>query len=427
MFQEMPWIPSLARVMPMISLFIVILPHATCGLVRRLAVLGVAVAVILKDFLDDLGLELAVRALGDLRQVEILDRIAVGVELEGDAQRSEVGLFQSGGDRVLVGEIALHGLDGAVDQHRGIIRLEGVGTGHAVIGGLVGGDELLVLGVVEIGRPVRAAEHADRRVLLRRQGRFINRESREHRNAVGEARLLVLLDEINAEAAGHEREESIGLLRRNLGKLRLEVQRVQRHVGFFDDLALVVELEARDRVLAGLIIRHHQIHALVAAILRDLAEDFVHLIVLIRGHIEERVAVLAGKRRWAGIGLIRKVFDSVTGRWIAWRMLEKIGPTTKSTLSRSRRPLTLVTAASGLSSSSTTTTSTSRPPILPPRSLTPSAKPSRTCWPSAAAGPDRVTITPSLIFSWARAGLIAVPSSKAVAAKVNCVFMICPP
>jgi hypothetical protein len=32
-----------------------------------------------------------------------------------------------------------------------------------------------------------------------------------------------------------------------------------------------------------------------------------------------------------------------------------------------------------------------------------------------------------LIFSCARAGLIAVPSSKAAAAKVICVFMICPP
>src|SRR3954452_9150695 len=109
MFQEMPWIPSLARVMPVISLFIVILLDATCGLVRRLAVLGVAVAVILKDLLNDLGLELAVRALGDLGQVEILDRITIGVELEGAAQRGEVGLFQRGRDRVLVREVALHG------------------------------------------------------------------------------------------------------------------------------------------------------------------------------------------------------------------------------------------------------------------------------------------------------------------------------
>jgi hypothetical protein len=73
------------------------------------------------------------------------------------------------------------------------------------------------------------------------------------------------------------------------------VQRVERHVGLFDNLALVVELEARDRILAGLIVRHHQIHALVAAILRDLAEDLVDLVVLIGRHIEERVAVLAGK------------------------------------------------------------------------------------------------------------------------------------
>src|SRR5947208_1600572 len=69
---------------------------------------------------------------------------------------------------------------------------------------------------------------------------------------------------------------------------------------------------------------------------------------------------------------------------MACRMLEKIGPTTKSTFSRSSRPLALVTAPSGLSSSSTTTTSTSLPAILPPRSLIPSCRPSRDCWPSKA-------------------------------------------
>src|SRR5215204_3377102 len=52
------------------------------GLARRLAVLRIHVAVVLEDLLDDLGLELAVRAPCDLHQVEVLDRIAVGVELE---------------------------------------------------------------------------------------------------------------------------------------------------------------------------------------------------------------------------------------------------------------------------------------------------------------------------------------------------------
>src|SRR3954447_12754285 len=46
------------------------------------AVLGVRVGIVLEDLLVDLGLELAVGTLGDLHQIEILDRIMVGVEAE---------------------------------------------------------------------------------------------------------------------------------------------------------------------------------------------------------------------------------------------------------------------------------------------------------------------------------------------------------
>src|SRR6516225_9901850 len=49
-------------------------------------ILGVRIGVVLEHLLDDLGLELAVGALGDLDQVKVLDRIMVGVELEAPAQ-----------------------------------------------------------------------------------------------------------------------------------------------------------------------------------------------------------------------------------------------------------------------------------------------------------------------------------------------------
>src|SRR5712671_1255839 len=91
--------PSLARVMPVISLFIALFPSLIV-LVARRAFLGVTVAVILKYLLDNLGLEFPVRAFGDLGQVEILDRIAVGIELHLgefnlEIQRTQrhVGLF----------------------------------------------------------------------------------------------------------------------------------------------------------------------------------------------------------------------------------------------------------------------------------------------------------------------------------------------
>src|SRR5258706_16137416 len=106
--------PSLARVMPVISLFIALFP-SLIALVARRAFLGVTVAVIFEYLLDDLGLEFAIRALGDLGQVEILDRIAVGVELEIAAQRGEVRLLQGRGHRILVGEVAVDRLEVTAD------------------------------------------------------------------------------------------------------------------------------------------------------------------------------------------------------------------------------------------------------------------------------------------------------------------------
>src|SRR5579872_1619449 len=180
----MPWMPSLARVMPVISLFIpvVSLWFSECallvkrfrfsetrliGLVPRHAFLGVAVAVILEHLLHDLGFEFAVGALGDLGQVKILNRISVDIEFEVAAKRGEIGLLQRSRNRLLVRKIALCRLHRAVDQQGRIVALHGVSTGHDVISRLIGGDEFLALGVVEIGRPVSAAEHADRRILLR--------------------------------------------------------------------------------------------------------------------------------------------------------------------------------------------------------------------------------------------------------------------
>src|SRR5207237_1261058 len=84
--------PSLARVMPAISFVIgVFLPFT---LVTGLAVLGIAVDRIREHLFDDLGLEFSIRPLRDLGQVKILDRIAVGIELEAAAQRGEIRLLQ---------------------------------------------------------------------------------------------------------------------------------------------------------------------------------------------------------------------------------------------------------------------------------------------------------------------------------------------
>src|SRR5215475_11665975 len=58
-------------------------------------ILGVRIGVVLEHLLDDLGLELAVGALGDLDQVEVLDRLFFCFELDPPAQHSDPPLRSS--------------------------------------------------------------------------------------------------------------------------------------------------------------------------------------------------------------------------------------------------------------------------------------------------------------------------------------------
>src|SRR3954451_8633731 len=63
-----------------------------CSVASR-AILGVTIGIVLKNLLHNLGLKFSVRALCDFSQIKVLDRIAVGIELETTAQRSEIGFL----------------------------------------------------------------------------------------------------------------------------------------------------------------------------------------------------------------------------------------------------------------------------------------------------------------------------------------------
>jgi len=65
-----------------------------CGKLFHRAVLGISIGKVREDLFLDLSLEFTICALAHLDQIEVLDRIAVGVELEVAAQRGEVGLLQ---------------------------------------------------------------------------------------------------------------------------------------------------------------------------------------------------------------------------------------------------------------------------------------------------------------------------------------------
>src|SRR5215204_507781 len=74
-------------------------------------ILGVRIGIVLEDLLLDLGLELAVGALGHLHQVKVLDRVVVGVEPECATQRGELGLLQGGAQGRTVRRVALGQLE----------------------------------------------------------------------------------------------------------------------------------------------------------------------------------------------------------------------------------------------------------------------------------------------------------------------------
>src|SRR5215208_5649217 len=76
----------------------------------HLTILRVRIGVVLEHLLGDLGLVLAIGALGHFHKVKVLDRVVVGVELERAAQRFEVSLGKCGTQRIFVVGLAPGGL-----------------------------------------------------------------------------------------------------------------------------------------------------------------------------------------------------------------------------------------------------------------------------------------------------------------------------
>src|ERR1035437_782295 len=138
------------------------------------ALFGEFVALHRQHVLDDLRLILAVITLGRLHQVVILDRELVRVELELTTHRMEVGLLQGSTECFLVRHVAMHGADGAVDQHGRIIGMGGEVRRYVAVGLLEIRHELLVRRIVEVRRPIGAAEKAEGVILQAGQCRLID-------------------------------------------------------------------------------------------------------------------------------------------------------------------------------------------------------------------------------------------------------------
>jgi hypothetical protein len=99
-----------------------------------------------------------------------------------------------------------------------------------------------------------------------------------------------------------EDEHRLRVLRAELADLGLVVGLAELGVDLVDDAALEVALEAGEHVLAGGVVRRHQVHIVDVLVAHVLAHRLGRLVVLPRGREEALVALLAGELVRAGVG-----------------------------------------------------------------------------------------------------------------------------
>ena len=223
--------------------------------------------------------------------------------LELAACRVEVRLAHRRDHAFLVGQVALHRAHRGIDQQDAIVALRAVVGGRlAVVFLAVVADELDVGVVLQVLAPVARLELSERGVLHRRDRELVHRVHRVERELAAQAGLGILLEELDAHAARIEHEHRFRILRAQLGDFGLVVGLAEARVDLVHDAALEVALEAGEHVLAGGVVRRHQVDVLDALVLHVLAHRFRRLVVLPGGGEEHLVAIRAGKLVRAGVG-----------------------------------------------------------------------------------------------------------------------------
>ena len=241
---------------------------------------------------------IGVALLHRLDEVIVLHGEVVGAELERAARGGELGGLHRRRQRAGLRRAGRR--QRRVEDQRGVVALGGVERGGVAVFRLEGGDEGGVDRVVEVARPLRAGEHPEGRVLRRRQGRLVHGEGREERHV--EPRLRELAHEVHAHAAGHEGVDRIRFQRGDAGQFGGEVELAELGEDLVGDFAFVEALDARHRVLAGLVVRRDQDEAAIALLGRVAAEHFVVAVVL-PGDVEVmRMAAAPGERGGPGVG-----------------------------------------------------------------------------------------------------------------------------
>ena len=130
--------------------------------------------------------------------------------------------------------------------------------------------------IVQIVRPLGAVLDAQGRVFDRLQQAFVKRKSRsEYRDGLVQARLGVLLEEVDAHAARQKEVDGIGTGGAQGGNFRGVVRLAQLGVYFAADSPLVVALESGQMVFTGRIVGRQQVDFLEPGVGYIFAHHFV--------------------------------------------------------------------------------------------------------------------------------------------------------
>ena len=240
-------------------------------LLSELAVRRIGVAMRLEHFARRLQSHFAVRTLHGLQLIPVLNRVMVLVELEGAAGELHIGLHHCSAEGVFI-KLATGCLEGCADQFRRVIALARIDGGLAVILGHEALHEGIILGILEIGVPMRGGCNAKRCITHSCRDALIERGSRHHhRDLILEARLRPLLQEGDARAAGVELEDGVGLRCTDARHFSGEVRLVEACIDLFDHLTAIHALEAGESILTRLIIGGEENHLLVTKLLGECA------------------------------------------------------------------------------------------------------------------------------------------------------------
>ncbi len=179
----------------------------------------------------------------DLAQVDVLDRISVGVELERSERRvRQLHRAHRGEKLARVGDVAVHAVERGADPLRGRVERRRHVRGQHAFGGAVAHDEAARRGVVAaFGVVPEADDPVDQLGTQRADVGLIGRRLvGDQRDLVLQSERAPLLEEVQVVGADHLDEHGVRMRRLDARDVRAVVGRAERRPHLRDDLAALL-------------------------------------------------------------------------------------------------------------------------------------------------------------------------------------------